>query len=42
MMYELAGHTRNKKDTGYDVCLTVNTAATAAGKAVVMATFVQG
>lgn len=41
-IYELAGHSRNKKDTGYDVCLTANSAATAAGKAVVIATFVQG
>lgn len=42
MVYELAGHTRDNKDVGYDICLTANSAATAAGKAVVIATFIQG
>lgn len=42
MIYELAGHTRENKDSGYDICLTANSAATAAGKVVVMGTFVQG
>lgn len=41
-VYELAGHERKNKDTGYDICLTANSAATAAGVAVVIATFVQG
>ena len=41
-IYELAGHERKNKDTGYDICLTANAAATAAGKVAVLATFVQG
>lgn len=41
-VYELAGHTRENKDTGYDICLTTNNAASAAGKAIVIGTFVQG
>lgn len=42
MIYELAGHTRENKESGYDICLTANSAATAAGKVVVLGTFVQG
>lgn len=41
-IYELAGHTMKNKATGYELALTITTAATAAGKATVIATFVQG
>jgi len=41
-IYELAGHTESDKDCGYEIGLKANAAATAAGTAVVIATFVQG
>lgn len=41
-IYELAGHTESDKDCGYEIALTANAAATAAGTIVVIATFVQG
>lgn len=41
-LFELAGHTiANRKDT-YDIALTLNAAATAAGTVTVIGTFVQG
>lgn len=41
-VWELAGATRANRQTGYDICLTANSAATAEGTAVFKATFVQG
>lgn len=41
-VYELAGHNVGDKDAGYDIALTLKTAATKAGTAIIVADFVQG